>query len=109
MNHDSIEYLRRRGAAMEAIQNSFASLDDEYGSTLFVSHHLEPVDGSYWLKYLGSTRPEPDRILGLLEIRSELEGGLEIFDFSLPEGVTNYVISVAFDSDGHVEDISMES
>jgi hypothetical protein len=109
MNRDSTEYERRKRAAMEAIRSAFGRTEDEYGGTLFVSHHLEHLDGNYWLKQLGSDRPEPNRILDLLEIQSDPEDGLETLDFSLPESVTNYVICVTFDSDGKVEDISMES
>ena len=34
---------------------------------------------------------------------------IETFDFTLPEDVTDYVISVRFDESGQVEEISMES
>ena len=33
----------------------------------------------------------------------------ELYDFTLPEDVTNYLICVSFDSQGHVLGISMES
>jgi hypothetical protein len=34
---------------------------------------------------------------------------METFDFTLPDGVTNYIISVKFDEAGEVSEISMES
>ncbi|MUI16138.1 DUF2004 domain-containing protein [Massilia dura] len=34
---------------------------------------------------------------------------MDVFDFSLPDDVTDYVISVRFDDSGEVENISMES
>jgi len=37
------------------------------------------------------------------------DNGLEVFDFTLPDDVTDYVISVRFDANGEVEEISMES
>jgi hypothetical protein len=49
----------------------------------------------------------------MLELRShwgaEAEDGLDTFDFTLPDDVTNYVIAVRFNEDGEVHDISMES
>ena len=39
----------------------------------------------------------------------EDEDGIDTFDFTLPEDVTDYVISVHFDEEGAVDDISMES
>ena len=35
--------------------------------------------------------------------------GMDFFDFSLPGDVTNYVISVEFDEEGGVAEITMES
>jgi hypothetical protein len=37
------------------------------------------------------------------------EEGIDTFDFTLPDEVTDYVISVRFDEDGEVESVSMES
>jgi hypothetical protein len=37
------------------------------------------------------------------------EGEIEYFDFTLPDEVTDYVISVHFDDAGTIEGISMES
>jgi hypothetical protein len=54
-------------------------------------------------------------VLDILELQShwssgdEDDGGIEIFDFTLPEGITNYVISVRFNEAGQVEEITMES
>ncbi|MCC2606971.1 DUF2004 domain-containing protein [Planctobacterium marinum] len=33
----------------------------------------------------------------------------EVYDFTLPDEVTNYVVSVSLDDDGEIEDITMES
>jgi Protein of unknown function (DUF2004) len=76
-----------------------------------VSHHLEELDSSYWKKHLSTETPDPQRILELLELRSHWGGDdeIETFDFTLPEEVTNYVISVKFDESGDVSEITMES
>jgi hypothetical protein len=105
------EIKRREAVARAAITKAYGTPDDEFGATLFISHHLEELDSGYWKKHLGTESPEPRRILELLELRSHWGGDDEIdaFDFTLPEDVTNYVISVAFDDDGDVSGITMES
>jgi hypothetical protein len=105
------EIEKREKAAITAIRSSFGTEDDESGATLFVEHHLEEIEGEYWQKHLGTTKPEPISVLDILVLRSHWGGDdeIETFDFTLPENVTDYVISVRFDDSGQVEDISMES
>lgn len=114
------EVARRTQAALVAIGNSHGTEDAEFSTTLFVSHHLEELDASYWQAQLGTERPEPAQILALLELRSHWsddedaeddkeDDGIDVFDFTLPGDVTQYVLSVQFDEDGAVEGISMES
>ncbi len=110
-HHDEIE--RREQAALSAIRRAFGTEEDEFGATLFVSHHLSEIEGSYWQKHLGTDNPEPARVLDLLTLQShwgdEDDDGIDNFDFTLPDDVTNYVISVRFDESRQVEEISMES
>ena len=107
------EALRREIAARAAIKQSFGTGEDESGADLFTSHHLVELESEYWQKHLGTSRPEPIRILDILELRSHWgdddDNGLDVFDFTLPDDVTDYVISVRFDETGEVEEISMES
>jgi len=107
------EALRRETTARAAIKQSFGKVEDESGADLFASHHLEELDGHYWQKHLGTTKPEPIRILDILVLRSHWgdddDNGLEVFDFTLPDHVTDDVISVRFDGTEVVEEISMES
>ena len=107
------EIKRRQTAALTAIRQAFETEDDETGATLFVSHHLEEIEPEYWETQLGTPQPDPERVLDLLELRSHWsdddEEGIDTFDFTLPDDVTDYVISVRFDADGQVEEISMES
>ncbi len=113
MSADPAEIKRREKAARAAIKSAIGTDEDEYGATLFVSHHLEEIEESYWEKYLDTPRPEPSRVLDILELQShwgdEDDDGIDTFDFALPGDVTNYVISVAFDEDGQVEEVTMES
>ncbi|OAI42448.1 hypothetical protein AYO41_04265 [Verrucomicrobia bacterium SCGC AG-212-E04] len=105
------EIKKREAVARATINKAFGTADDEYGATLFVSHHLKELDSAYWKKHLSTETPEPRRLLELLELRSHWggDGDIDTFDFTLPEDVTNYVISVAFDEDGDVSGITMES
>lgn len=95
-------------AALAAIKAIFGTEQDEYGATAFVQHHLEQLEPSYWKKHLGIETPEPAEVLNCLELVSHWDNDT-VFDFSLPESVSDYVISVRFDEDGKPEDISMES
>jgi len=105
------EIKRREATARAAIKQAFGTADDEFGVTLFVSHHLEALGSSYWKKHLSVEAPDPHRVLELLEMHSHWGGDDEIdtFDFTLPGEVTSYVISVTFDYSGDVSEIAMES
>ena len=96
-----------------AIKQAFGTAADEHGATLFVSHHLEELGDDYWQKHCGTDRPAPGQVLNILTLRSHWgdddDDGIDTFDFSLPDGVTNYVISVSFDDNGDVAEITMES
>lgn len=104
------EVEKRTKLALDAITQAFGTEADEFGATMFVQHHLEELPGSYWQQHLGTDKPAPAAVLGLLELRSHWgDEDLEHFDFSLPGEVTDYVISVRFDDTGKVDEISMES
>ncbi|MEM9701031.1 MAG: hypothetical protein AAF907_01150 [Planctomycetota bacterium] len=95
----------------------------EYAATvrLFATHHLRELDAAYWERRLGTPAPDPAAVIGLLEPAAEeeeddeepeddsLEPGGSLIDFTLPGGVTQYVLCVRFDSEGRVTDIAMES
>ena len=104
------EIPKRTTLALDAIRQLFGTQDGEFSTTLFVEHHMEEIPPSYWQTHLGTEKPEPAAVLGLLALTSRWgDGDVENFDFSLPGKVTNYVISVHFDGDGNIDDISMES
>lgn len=111
------EIARREKAAITAIKSTFGATDGEYGVTLFVSHHIAELDSAYWEKHLGTKNPDPVRVLDIIELRSHWgenedvddDEGIEVFDFTLPGDVTNYVLSVRFDDAGKVEGVTMES
>jgi hypothetical protein len=102
--------VERQKLALDAIKQAFGTEAGEDNVTLFVEHHLGELPSSYWQHHLGSGAPEPAAILGLLQLRSSWgEGEIENFDFTLPDGVTDYVVSVHFDVAGTIDGISMES
>lgn len=113
MNATPDEIERRSGVALEAIRSRYGTAGDEHGVSLFVSHHLDEIGEDFWLKHCGVSRPEPKQVLDLLILCSEWdeedEEGIDLLDFTLPDGVTNYLISVEFDESGNVESITMES
>jgi hypothetical protein len=110
-NNKEIEH--RKKVATDAIKKAFGTKEDEYGTTLFVSNHREQIDQSYWEKHTGKTDPEPGLMLDILDLNShwgdDYSDGMDTLDFTLPDGITDYVISVCFDEDGLVESIEMES
>ncbi len=113
MKHLNKEIERRTAVALTAIKQMLDKGEGEYSVGLFVSHHLEELGAAYWKKHVGTARPSPKKVLALLELRShsgeEDENGIDTFDFTLPGDVTDYVLSVRFDENGDIEDISMES
>jgi hypothetical protein len=100
----------RRKLALDAIKKALGTEAGDDSVNLFVKHHLEELPPSYWQQHLGSGVPEPVAILDLLQLRSSWgEGDIEYFDFTLPDGATDYVVSVHFDGAGTIDGISMES
>ena len=122
---DEKEISRRTDAALAAINNAFGTeylkslntADTPYGATLFVEFHLEEFPAEYWKKHLGTSEPEPKAVLSLLVLRGHWgtkdgehdPDGIENFDFTLPDEVTDEVICVSFNQDGEIEGIYMES
>lgn len=113
MKHGTKEIQRRTAAALLAIKQAMNESDADSSVQLFVSHHLQELDAAYWNDHAGTPQPSPKKVLDLLEFQShwgeEDEDSIDTFDFTLPGDVTQYVISVRFDEDGDIEEISMES
>lgn len=113
MDQNAAEIVRREAAARAAIARSFGKEEGEFGANQFVSHHLDEMEGSYWREHLGTASPDPARVLSILVLRShwssEDDDGIDVFDFTLPGDVSDYVLSVSFDEAGQIEEMSMES
>ena len=102
---------RRTVTALTAIKKTLEEGEGDSSVALFVSHHLAELKAAYWKMHAGTPRPSPKKVLDLLELRSHWGGedGIDVFDFTLPGKVTNYVISVRFDENGDVRGVEMES
>ena len=97
-------------SARATFNNLIDATHDDLGARLFVFHHLKELDSSYWQKHLSTATPGWRRVLEMLVLDSHWGGDdeLDIFDFTLPDGATNYVVSVSFDALGNVCGITME-
>ena len=113
MNVDEDVFKERQAIALRSIKSLYDKPEGEYGPTLFVSHHLSEIESAYWLRTVGIEQPSPDQILNLLVLvnswSSEGDENINTFDVGLPENASNYLLSVRFDGDGHVQDVAMES
>jgi hypothetical protein len=112
MSTDKVELSRRTQIALEAIKRSLGTEAGQDSVTLFANHHIEELDASYWQTHLNSKKPTAAQVIGILILRSHWgpgEDGIDTLDFTLPGDVTNYVVSVRFDEDGAISEISMES
>ncbi|MBN1606340.1 MAG: DUF2004 domain-containing protein [Polyangiaceae bacterium] len=113
MPTNEVELSRRKKLALDAIKRSLGTEAGEFGATLFATHHLDELDPSYWQTHLKIDKPKPAHVLELLCLQSHWsdsdEEGIDTLDFGLPGNVSNYVLSVRFDENGEVDEISMES
>jgi hypothetical protein len=108
MSKKQDEVSNRTAAAKAAIQSA---IDDESSVGVFVSHHISELEAAYWKKHAGTPKPTPKQVVDLLVLRSHWGGDDELdrFDFTLPDDVTDYVVSVGFDDAGEVASVEMES
>ena len=102
---------QRTANALAAIKQKMS--DEDSGVSLYVSHHLQEIESAYWQEHTGTTNPSAEQVINLLTLRTawgeDTDDIAEVFDFTLPGNVTDYVLAVRFNEDGEVEDIDMES
>lgn len=91
-----VELARRIKLAKAEIVSSYGTEAGEYGSTLFVDHHIQELEQSYWQRQLGVNKPTPAQVLSLIVLKSawsdDDDNGIDNLDFSLPDDVTDSVI-----------------
>jgi hypothetical protein len=94
--------------ALQDIKSSIGTEIGEYSVDEFISHHLEELPSTYWKAKTGVETPSVNQVVDLLVLRSKWDDE-EVYDFTLPDDVTDYVISVKYGENGELEDIDMES
>lgn len=94
--------------ALSEIRRTSGTEIGQYGVDEFVAHHLRELPKQYWLKHTGTESPTSIQVIELLILRSKWDGE-EVYDFTLPDNVTDYVMSVSFDDSGKVDSVSMEN
>lgn len=103
----------REQLARIAMRAALENQQAEDSVELFIQHHLEEIEPSYWKKYCGTSTPTLVQVLSLLVLDHQWDDGdvesYDMLDFTLPDEITNYVICVSFNENGQVFDISMES
>jgi hypothetical protein len=102
--------------ARDAFQAEFIEKPEGTVGT-YLSHHAEELGGKDLLRIFGIEDPDDLDIHHLLDaLRLEriglypgAEGYVAVFDYTIDEEATDYILVVEFDGDGEVYGVSMDS
>ncbi|MDJ0615028.1 MAG: DUF2004 domain-containing protein [Rhizobiaceae bacterium] len=104
---------QRTEIAQAKINNSYGKEEAEFSVTLFVDHHLEELSSDDWNAATGKPNPTPEQILKSLVLAScwssDDSQNIDMFDFSLPGDITDYLISIQFNQANEIIAMDMES
>jgi Protein of unknown function (DUF2004) len=83
----------------------------------YLSHHAEELGEKDLLRIFGTADPDDlgiDHLLDALQLKRiglypESDGFAAVFDYSIDEEATDYILAMEFDRDGEVIGISMDS
>ena len=104
---------KKAKTALAKIKSLHGTPEGEYGPTLFVSHHLEEISKAEWMELLKTETPTSEQMLDALILidtwSTSDDGAIDTYDFSLPDNLTNYLLSACFSADGKSIEVSMES
>jgi hypothetical protein len=103
--------------ARDAFKAEFAEKPDEGSVGIYLSHHAEELGEKDLLRIFGTADPDDldiDQLLDALQLKRiglypGSEGYCAVFDYTIDEEATDYLLVVEFDSDGGVYGISMDS
>ena len=104
-----LEMAETEARVFGAIASVAGTPAGEYGVDLFISHHIEEIESSYWQRHLGTSHPTREQVLKLLVFVEDPDPDQMTFDVTLPDGVTDYVLALRFTDQGEIEEITMES
>jgi len=98
--------------ALDKIRSVRGTEEGEYSTDLFVSLHLEELDEQVLRSMLGGEIPTSQNLLDALVFvgawSSKDDGAVDVYDFSLPDDVSQYLLSVRFEGDVPIS-VAMES
>jgi hypothetical protein len=102
--------------ARDAFKAEFAEKPEGTVGT-YLSHHAEELGEKDLLKIFDTADPDDltiDHLLDALQLKRiglypGAEGYCAVFDYTIDEEATDYILVVEFDSDGEVYGISMDS
>ena len=103
--------------ARDALKAEFAEKPDDGSVGIYLSHHAEELGEKDLLRIFGTADPDDlgiDHLLDALQLKRiglypGSEGYCAVFDYTIDEEVTDYLLAVEFDGDGGVYGISMDS
>ncbi|MBK6907474.1 MAG: DUF2004 domain-containing protein [Rhodocyclaceae bacterium] len=111
-----IDAVRFDSSARSAIRTDFAD-DSEGSSSLYLIHHVDELSDEEREKYFGSKDAESlgvDQLLKALYLKRiglypDSDDYAAVFDYTVDEDATDYILAVEFDESGEVFGISMDS
>lgn len=111
-----VPFVERAAEFDQKARAAIARDHDEYGTSLYLDHHLAEFSDEEVLKIFGAShRSEVTRERGLARLQL-VRIGLDffgdagaVFDYSFGFEHTDYVLAVSFDTAGEISSIEMES
>jgi hypothetical protein len=111
-----VDASRFESLARSAVRADFAD-DTDGSSCLYLSHHAEEFSAEERLKHFGSETPDglgADPLLNAIHLKRiglypDSDDYVAVFDFTIDEDATDYVLAVQFDEAGAPTGISMDS
>jgi hypothetical protein len=103
--------------ARDAFKTEYTEKPDDGAVGIYLSHHAEELGEKDLLKIFGISDPDDLDIHHLLDalqlkrigLYPGAEGHVAVFDYTIDEEATDYLLVVEFDGDGEVYGISMDS
>lgn len=108
-----IRLLKLEQVSLAKIKSLLGAAAGLTNTNLFADHHLAELEEAELKAVTKQESPTQHGIIECLILRdawaSDGENRVDIFDFTLPNDLTDYVISVKFDENDEVSEVSMES